>query len=275
MSRRIMRSFKLNEISAVDRPAQKGARMTILKRDGQDDLRTASPHQVEKGIDMTTEELKKLLDDAAKAIVADIAKNSGKAPTEAEITAQIDAAVSKAVAKAVADTKTTMEADFAKRQEAIAKDETFEAEGVTIRKSEVGESTFKLMKAQAERIELNDFSKRAETEIPTLVGETTLKAKCLRAISKLEKEVREGVEAMLKGGEAFARLAMKAKGHDHVTGTASENTAAGKLEKLAKEHAAKTNSDFAKAYSQVLETPEGQRLYAEAEADRKAAVKAA
>lgn len=36
MAKRIMRSFKLNEISAVDRPAQKHARMVIMKRDVSD-----------------------------------------------------------------------------------------------------------------------------------------------------------------------------------------------------------------------------------------------
>jgi hypothetical protein len=33
MAKRIMRAFKLNEISAVDRPAQEGARMVLMKRD--------------------------------------------------------------------------------------------------------------------------------------------------------------------------------------------------------------------------------------------------
>lgn len=33
MVKRIMRRFRMNEISAVDRPAQKGAKMTIMKRD--------------------------------------------------------------------------------------------------------------------------------------------------------------------------------------------------------------------------------------------------
>jgi hypothetical protein len=33
MSKRIMREFRISEISAVDRPAQKGAKMTIMKRD--------------------------------------------------------------------------------------------------------------------------------------------------------------------------------------------------------------------------------------------------
>lgn len=37
MGKRIMRSFKMDEISAVDRPAQKGAKATILKRDDNGD----------------------------------------------------------------------------------------------------------------------------------------------------------------------------------------------------------------------------------------------
>lgn len=40
MPRRIMREFRINEISAVDSPAQKGARATILKRDEPGDDQT-------------------------------------------------------------------------------------------------------------------------------------------------------------------------------------------------------------------------------------------
>ncbi len=36
--RKIMRSFKLDEVSAVDKPAQEGARMTLMKRASGDDL---------------------------------------------------------------------------------------------------------------------------------------------------------------------------------------------------------------------------------------------
>lgn len=37
MAKRIMEEFTISEISAVDRPAQKGAKMTIMKRDDHDD----------------------------------------------------------------------------------------------------------------------------------------------------------------------------------------------------------------------------------------------
>jgi hypothetical protein len=33
MAKRIMRKFKIDHISAVDRPAQEGAIMTLMKRD--------------------------------------------------------------------------------------------------------------------------------------------------------------------------------------------------------------------------------------------------
>src|SRR5512146_2583878 len=39
MAKKIMRAFKLNEISAVDRPAQEGARMVIMKREFSQDQR--------------------------------------------------------------------------------------------------------------------------------------------------------------------------------------------------------------------------------------------
>jgi hypothetical protein len=38
MVKRIMRAFKISEVSAVDKPAQEGARMVIMKRDSAGDI---------------------------------------------------------------------------------------------------------------------------------------------------------------------------------------------------------------------------------------------
>lgn len=46
MAKRIMREFKLDEISAVTQPAQKGARMVIMKREGRRDLSKLSADEI-------------------------------------------------------------------------------------------------------------------------------------------------------------------------------------------------------------------------------------
>lgn len=47
--RRIMRAFKIDELSAVDRPAQEGARVAIMKRDGGDDRRSEVAELLKRG----------------------------------------------------------------------------------------------------------------------------------------------------------------------------------------------------------------------------------
>ena len=267
MTRRIMRAFKMAEISAVDRPAQIGARATIMKRDDRVPPVTITMKRIE---DMSPEDVKKMIDDAVKAAVVEITKTD--APTEAQITERVNTAVTSAVTKAVADTKTAMEADFAKRAEIAKADETFESDGVTIRKSEVGESTFKILKSQAEKLEVADFEKRATTDIPHLPGELTLKAKCLRAISKLDKEVSEGIIAMLKGGSAAVKTMTKSSGHDLPV---EARTAEDQIEALTKAEMAKDGKlSHAEAYTKVLDTPEGAKLYNDSQMAKRAAVKA-
>jgi len=351
MSRRIMRAFKMAEISAVDFPAQVGARATILKRDDSEPYwkrdftqeqrdRAASsgaalpdgsfPIQNGSDLENAIHAIGRAKDPAkAKAHIIARAKTLGltsKLPdgwttskriddmTEAEIQAMLEKAVAKATAplqaeittlkadlekakkappkpadgddepddddatkkawrpyvtKMVEKAKAAMQAEFDKAN-AIAKgDEVLKDDaGNEIRKSVVGEQTFNFMKAQAEKIELAEFGKRAETEIPHLPGEQTLKAKCLRAISKLDKDIREGVEAMLKGGSAAVKSMTKSSGHSNPVANSSEE----KLEQLTKDLMAKdTKLSHAEAYTKVLESTEGAELYREISVAKRAA----
>lgn len=151
-------------------------------------------------------------------------------------------------------------ADLTKAAEIAKSDETFEADGATIRKSDVGETTFKFMKAQQERIELSDFEKAASAQVPNLPGEAVAKAKVLRAVSKLDKDTAEALTAMLKAGnEAMAKM-LKPIGTD--AGRAFSK-AEDELAALANAYAEKHSVNYAKAYSEVLKTNEGKRLYAE------------
>jgi hypothetical protein len=212
-------------------------------------------------IDMTEAELKKQIDDAVATATADVKKQLDAA--NAKVTE-----LEKAAKDVPAEIEKGVKAELAKRDEIAKGDETFESDGVTIRKSEVGESTFKLLKSQAEKIEMADFTKRAEGEFVHLPGETVAKAKAIRAVSKLGKEDREAVETMLKAGEKAMADAMKVVGKG---GQADGDSAEAKLDALAKTHAETHKVDFNKAYNAVLDTAEGRELYARSKTERKAA----
>ncbi|MCC8945993.1 hypothetical protein H8A97_13010 [Bradyrhizobium sp. Arg62] len=363
MSKRIMRAFKMNEISAVDRPAQAGARMTIMKRDDSEpywkrsfsqdqrdhlastgaalpdgsfpiqngsDLENAihavgrandpakakahiiarakslglasklpdgwvsknQGHQ-EEITDMTQAEIQKMIDDA-------VAKQHGDLKKQLETTtAQLDAFtkaakkkpqqnaddmnepdsddetakawrpyVEKRIVAAVAKAKEEFEAELAKRDQIAKNDESFEADGAVIRKSEVGDATFKLLKSQHDRLETTEFEKRVQADIPHLPGQTLAKAKALRAVSKLGKEDREVIEAMLKGGNTAMHDRMKVIGKDG----APEGSAEAQIEKMVVNYMTENKTvTKAVAYTKVLETKEGKDLYAKSLTEKRAA----
>ncbi|QOZ25294.1 hypothetical protein [Bradyrhizobium sp. CCBAU 51753] len=361
MSKRIMRAFKMNEISAVDRPAQAGARMTIMKRDdtepywkrnfSQDqrdhlastgaalpdgsfpiqnggDLENAihavgranDPAKAKAHIiarakslglasklpdgwvskngkveDMTAEELKKAIDDAVKTspLVIDLKKQLEAATSQLEAITKAkkpkqqnaddmsepDADdetakawrpyVEKRVAAALAKAKEEFEAELAKRADIAKNDDSFTAEGgAVIRKSDYAKAEhYELAKAQQERLEIQDFSKRAAAEIPVLPGTELAKAKALRAIAKLGKEDREAIEAMLKGGNAAMKAQMTVLGKDG----GGDDTAEGQLAKMVETYATEKKVTKAEAYTKVLDTKEGKELYAKSLNEKRAA----
>ncbi len=356
MTKRIMRAFRMNEISAVDRPAQAGARMTIMKRDDSDDywkrdfsadqrdhlastgaalpdgsfpisttadLKNAihalgrakdeakakahiiarakalgatsmlpdgwvakAHHGHERTEDMTEAEVQKMIADAVKTATADISKQlqtttsqleaitkaAKKKPVAAdnmddnEPDADDETAkawrpyVAKRVAAAIAKAKEEHEAELAKRDDIATNDESFTGEGgIVIRKSDYAKAEhFALAKAQQDRLEMQDFTKRADAEIPSLPGTSIAKAKALRAVSRLAKEDREAIEVMLKAGSAAMKTQMTALGKDGN----GDDTAEGQLEKMAVTYAAENKVTKAVAYTKVLETPEGKAAYA-------------
>lgn len=287
MTRRIMRAFKMQEISAVDRPAQVHARMAIMKR--------ATPADLDGGIhltshvgdiDMDAAALKKMIDDAIKAAVDPLNKaNTDLKKANEELTAKLakafppkkkvpvtaddepdadDAAkaawrpyVEARVAAAVAKKDEDHAAALAKAAEVAKGDEVVEYDGKEVRKSVVGEGTFSVLKGLLEKDQLNDFSKRADAEIKSLPGETIAKARALRAISKLSKEDRETVEAMLKAGQTAMTTALKSVGHSQVSeGSAEQEIEKGVLTLMAAEKLSRMD-----AYTKFMSTSDGKALY--------------
>lgn len=174
-----MTKFTISELSGVDRPAQTGARVTIMKRDSGGDPAKADIGQPpgNQGAAMSTA-IKKALgladtatdaeveaaitksasDAAAKlakaeqdlALLTKVAKMAPPVRAHYEALLKADTSDAKAKAAELADMKED-EQDAAMKK-AAAGDETVVIEGRTISKRAVGEDMFAVMKAQAARI---------------------------------------------------------------------------------------------------------------------------
>jgi len=171
-------------------------------------------------------------------------------------------------------------ADSDARDAIIAKanetDEEFDADGVIIKRSEVGAGMFAFMKAQAaknakleadlkksneENIQ-KAYETRAEKELPHLPGTAVEKAEMLKAIDGIPNEdMRKKQMEMLKASDAAMAKQFEQTGSD--TTNADQLGANAKLNKMAQDHAAKENIPFAKAYSAVIDTADGKKLYEE------------
>jgi hypothetical protein len=124
-----------------------------------------------------------------------------------------------------------------------------------------------IAKAERETREGLEFEKRAETEFAALPGENVAKVALLRVVSTIEKaEDRDAVLAILKAQNAEMAKALTRIG----TTVAAEGDSEKELNKMATELAEKKGVSFEKAFSDVLDTEVGRKLYAEHEAERMA-----
>lgn len=120
-----------------------------------------------------------------------------------------------------------------------------------------------LAKAQKKADDL-EIAKRVGTEMSKLPGEQTAKIALAKAIDGIEDvDVRKSVNGIIAScnsgiAKAFEEVGSKESG---VTKAAND-----KLEELAKKYADDKDVDISKAFEKVLETPEGQKLYNEANA---------
>lgn len=280
-----LRSLRLGEVSLVDRPANPGAVALLFKSENvvspDSDQSYLSDNPAGGEDEMTVQELtakvaeleKKLKDaEADTAKVADLQAQLDKAKTDAE--AAVRAAEDKAAAlqKQVDEAKLTDDksriADLQKRLdeseaklkklEDAPKDEVIKVGDTEIRKSAVGEDTFRAFKAQqaaldkaADEREVAEFTKVAETTYKNIPGDPVAKARALRAVSRLAEDDRKVVEAALKAGnEAIARQ-LTERGH---TGGLDEGSAEGLLEaKVKAAMAADDKLSREEAFDKVLE----------------------
>lgn len=87
---------------------------------------------------------------------------------------------------------------------AEATDETLKVGDKEVKKSVFGAEQFDVLKAQEERAQLAELSKRAETDFGHVVGTAAEKAQVLKAIVALPEDARKAAEAILESAEKMA-----------------------------------------------------------------------
>ncbi len=121
------------------------------------------------------------------------------------------------------------------------------------------EAQAEIAKAKAEA-EWREYEKRAEAELNNFPGGTEYRAALLKAIDGMNQHQAEAAQALKAAnnaiGSAFDRMSVEARQDFAPSGSESE------LNKLAKAYADKHGGTPEQAYSEVLKTAEGKRLYA-------------
>lgn len=281
MTKRILKEFQINEISVVDRPAQKGAKMTIMKRDETAEFLGKNINSEDNMSEKTktVEELTANLETVTKS-VTELTEKLAKAEAEREEAVKISKMsdsektfMEKMDGKDKKDFMDMSPEDRKKKMDGMKKnDETVTVEGQTISKSEVGDAQFAIFKAQAEKIAkaedriakaeetaaLAILEKRASDEFGNLPGTDAEKAVMLKALSTLDKSVSENIETILKAANEANAGAFENIGKKNGT---VEDTVEAKIEKRAKEIAAEKGVTYEKGYTLALD--EDPTLYAE------------
>lgn len=121
-----------------------------------------------------------------------------------------------------------------------------------------GDEDRRIAKAEREKRETLELTKRADDELGHLPGEVDVKVVLLKAVNGIEDEsVRKSISEMLKAADTGASGAFETSGTTDVAkGDAEEQ-----LNTLAKAYAKENNVSQAKAVDEVLKTDEGSRLY--------------
>lgn len=226
--KRIMRSFKLNEISAVDAPAQKHARMLIMKRaeplDKQieerlaaelaDEVLKAQKAALAKETAMTEDDIKKAVDAAVAKAADDLAKaNAELAKAQAEIAELKMSDAHKAYAKS-AGLSETARAEFVAKSDAernvfIAANPIEKSLPVEVQKAlDVAKANEVILKQLMEDKEVAVFAKRAVgLGLEEIHGEVLRKAYSgdADAIGKLE-QLLKGLSEQVRTGKVFAEF---------------------------------------------------------------------
>jgi hypothetical protein len=147
-------------------------------------------------------------------------------------------------------------------------------DGIDIRKS-AGDAVVNALKSadsarrevaveKAQRVNL-ELEKRAETELGKLGGTMIGKKALLKAVDAIEDEsLRKAAQEVIASATEIAGKGdiFEKRGSGRAV-TLEKGSAESKLEKMAQDRAKDKSISFEKAYTEVLDTEDGQKLYAE------------
>lgn len=299
-------SLKLNELSAVDRPAQPGALATIMKRApdaepslialavakyiGSDDgahtfEEVLSENKFSEAIwpmtDALSQSIRSIVGDtsldaasreakitasveeflsAVRDIEPDVEKRLAELISKKEttmpktveqleadlakansqiaaLTTERDAALAKANAADVEKDKAVAEAAESKKALVAATDEVIKVADTEVRKSEVGDASFKLTKALADERDMARLEKRAETDFRHLPGTTTEKALVLKHVDAMPEEAKKAAEAIMTSAEKMVAMGFQtfgSRGGEYPTNKVAEQGFMTKVHEIAK-----------------------------------------
>lgn len=152
----------------------------------------------------------------------------------------------------------------------VADDVVFKAaDGTLYRKSDDARLVNMAKQADADRATIAkergarrdaEYAKRADAELANMTGDAVVKVALLKAVDEItDEELRGKVVETLKAADGKLVAAFETRGT--MGKTEGSGNPHGEIEKMARDHAAKHNVSFEKAYTAVLDTPQGAALY--------------
>ena len=256
-----LRNLKIEEISGVDRGANPGAHVLFFKRNEKEPS------------DMDLKELTKKFEDLEKAQKDDratIEKLQAEKDTLAALAKMSDA--EKTFYKDLSEAK---QAEFIKADAETRKAQMDDAEAALKKKKAdddsktdvekalapvnkaLEEANAKIQKLEDEKA-LATFEKEFDKDLPNFGGTADEKQDLLKSLKAMPEEARKSVMANLKKADDIKGQYFIEKGTAH----RGPDDPVSKLDALAKKRAADKGEDYSVAYAKVLETEEGQKLYA-------------
>ena len=277
MPRNLM-NIRLDEVSAVDAPANKSAKIVLYKRDGdsmnEDDMSDAMKAKMKEYMDKGYSK-----EDAMKMCMGEKTEKGGHNMDPQELAEKLEAlegqvadltkrAEAAEAAKAELE-KAADEAGFDVEEGKLAKradPEFIEVGGEKVEKSAVPAAVLKALEAQAEEVAKMkakeaevELAKRGAAELPHLAGTDLVKGKLLEAVGGDEEVLKS-----LKAADAAIAKAMEEIGNNPMDDEAS---ATYRLNKMAGEYADAHKVPFESAYAEVTKSGEGRELMLAARAE--------
>ena len=271
-------NIRLDEVSAVDAPANKGAKIVLYKRGEtmKEDMDDAMKAKMKEYMDKGYSE-----EDAMKMCMGEKTEKGGHSMDPQELAEKLEAlegqvadltkrAEAAEAAKAELE-KAADEAGFDIEDGKLAKradPEFIEVGGEKVEKSAVPAAVLKALEAQAEEVAKMkakeaevELAKRGASELPNLAGTDIAKGKLLEAVSGDEDILKS-----LKAADAAIAKAMEEIGNNPMD---DESSATYRLTKMANEYAETNKVPFESAYAEVTKAGEGRELMLAARAEGK------